>query len=284
MRDDPVSPPRRWCELTAPDVAQIWPDANTDVGILPVGATEQHGPHLPTGTDTILAGALADAVSARTGAVVLPPIPIGCSYGHGTHIPGTLSLTPEHLTSTVLDVIEWAAHSGLRRVLVINTHYGNAASLGVASDHLRFHRPDLRIGIVDWWSVTEDLRSEATMDAIDLHANRAETSLMLAVAPHLVRTDLAATADDMDRTTELVFRYTASELSTNGVTGRPSEATQSLGEDLLERIVTSFVDKLERGRRENPPLRRPTSGRDCDASSGNAAGGTKVLSPGDQLL
>jgi creatinine amidohydrolase len=254
MRSEPVGTPRRWAELTAPGIAEIWPDANTDVGILPVGATEQHGPHLPAGTDTILACALADAVSARTGAVVLPPIPIGCSYGHGTHIPGTLSLTPEHLTSIVLDVIEWGAHSGMHRVLVINTHYGNAASLIMASDHLRLRRPDLRIGIVDWWSVTDDLRSQATMDATDLHANRAETSLMLAVAPHLVDMELAAAADDVDRTAELVFRYTAVELSTNGVTGRPSEATPAIGEDLLERIVVAFVEKIERGRREKPPL------------------------------
>jgi creatinine amidohydrolase len=197
MPSEPVDAPRRWAELTAPGIGELWPDGNTDVGILPVGATEQHGPHLPTGTDTILACALADRVSARTGAVVLPPMPIGCSYGHGTQIPGTLSLTPEHLTSIVLDVIKWGAHSGMRRVLIINTHYGNAASLSMASDHLRLQRPDLRIGIVDWWSATDELRSQATMDASDLHANRAETSLMLAVAPHLVHTDLAATADDM---------------------------------------------------------------------------------------
>jgi creatinine amidohydrolase len=268
MPSEPVDAPRRWAELTAPGIGELWPDGNTDVGILPVGATEQHGPHLPTGTDTILACALADRVSARTGAVVLPPIPIGCSYGHGTQIPGTLSLTPEHLTSIVLDVIKWGAHSGMRRVLIINTHYGNAASLSMASDHLRLQRPDLRIGIVDWWSATDELRSQATMDASDLHANRAETSLMLAVAPHLVHTDLAATADDMDRTAELVFRYTAAELSTNGVTGRPSEATPSIGEDLLERIVGSFVEKLERGRRELPPLHAHADSRDRLGSPG----------------
>jgi creatinine amidohydrolase len=265
---DRLGPPRRWAELTSRDIVQIWPDANTEVGILPVGATEQHGPHLPTGTDTILACALADAVSARTRAVVLPPIPIGCSYGHGTRLPGTLSLTPERLVSTVLDVIEWAAHSGMRRVMVINTHYGNAASLAMASDHLRLQRPDLQIGVVDWWSATDYLAAQATVDATDLHANRAETSLMLAVAPHLVRTELMATADDMDRTTDLVFRYTAAELSTNGVTGRPSEATPSLGEDLLERIVAPFVEKLERGRGESPPLHTHVVGGESPESSG----------------
>ena len=71
--------------------------------------------------------------------------------------------------------------------------------------------------------------AEAVRDGDDVHANRAETSLMLALAPELVHLDRLADADDPDRTADLVFRYTAPALSTNGVTGRPSEATVELG-------------------------------------------------------
>src|SRR5580704_16290977 len=96
---DTRNSPLRWSDLAWPEVGTLFAAHPTEVGLLPVGATEQHGPHLPTGTDTILASAICDAVSVRTGAVVLPPVAIGCSYGHGRQLPGTLSLTPEGLAT-----------------------------------------------------------------------------------------------------------------------------------------------------------------------------------------
>ena len=86
------------------------------------------------------------AVSVRTGAPVLPPLTVGCSFGHGTEIPGTLSLTPELLVSTIRAIAEWAAHSGLRRLIFVNGHFGNAGALLVATDHIRLERKDLRAG------------------------------------------------------------------------------------------------------------------------------------------
>jgi creatinine amidohydrolase len=111
-----------WADLAWPDLQDL--DTTTDgrhhVGLVPVGAIEQHGPHLPTGTDTILATAICDAAAARCGAFVLPAIPVGCSYGHGTVLPGTLSLSPELLAQVVRQYAEWAAVSGLRRLLFLN--------------------------------------------------------------------------------------------------------------------------------------------------------------------
>lgn len=78
--------------------------------------------------------------------------------------------------------------------------------------------------------------------------------MMLAIAPHLVRMDLAADADDPDRTGPLVFRYTAPSLSANGVTGRPSEATVELGRHLFAVAVDALSDMVVRGRLESPPL------------------------------
>ena len=79
---------------------------------------------------------------------------------------------------------------------------------------------------------------------------------MMALAPHLVKLDRLADADDADRTDGLVFRYTAPALSTNGVTGRPSEATVELGRRLVERSVAALADLVVRGRVEEPPLGR----------------------------
>lgn len=242
---------RRWEELSWPEFDALAP---TEVGLVPVGATEQHGPHLPTGTDTIVARAVCAAVSDRCGAPVLPAIDVGCSYGHGTVLPGTLSLTPEQLAALVRQWAEWAAVSGLRRLLFVNAHMGNAAALGTGTDHLRLFRPDLRVGVVDWWSADPTVAAECTLDGEDLHANRAETAVMLAVAPELVHLDRIHAADDPDRTGDLVFRYTAPALSTNGVTGRPSEATPELGRKLLDLTAAAVADRVTRGRAEEPPL------------------------------
>ncbi len=154
MDTNPFIGPVRWEHLTWPELEAHLESRPHEVALLPVGATEQHGPHLPTGTDTIIASELCNAVSARTGAPVLPAVAVGCSYGHGTELPGTLSLPPERLADVVRDAIEWAATSGVRRVLAVNGHFGNQASLSVAGDHVRRHRPDLRFGVLNWWTLT----------------------------------------------------------------------------------------------------------------------------------
>ena len=245
---------RRWSELAWPELAELRSRGDGEVGLIPVGATEQHGPHLPTGTDTIIASALCDAVSERTGAPVLPPIPVACSYGHGTELPGTLSLSPELLAAVSRQYVEWAATSGLTRILFVNSHFGNAASLAIATDHLRLFRPDLQVGVLNWWSVDDEVARETVVEGDDVHAHRVETSLMLAIAPELVHLDRLESSDDPDRTADLVFRYTAPALSSNGVTGRPSEATVELGARLLALTVAAISSRVERGRVEKPPL------------------------------
>jgi creatinine amidohydrolase len=246
--------PLRWEDLTWPELQELLAGRPHEVALLPVGATEQHGPHLPTGTDTIIATGLCNAVSARTSAPVLPSVAVGCSYGHGTDMAGTVSFTPERLADVVRDVVEWVVHSGIRRVLAVNGHFGNQASLSVAGDHLRHRRPDVRFGVLNWWTLTPTVTRETLADGDDVHANRAETSLMMALAPDHVRIDRLATSDDEDRTGGLVFRYTAPLLSKNGVTGRPSEATAVLGGWLLDEVVGAMCDAVDRGRSEEPPL------------------------------
>jgi creatinine amidohydrolase len=250
----PAAGPISWEQLTWPEIEDLVEQRPDDVALLPVGATEQHGPHLPTGTDTIIATGLCNLVSASTGALVLPALSIGCSYGHGTALPGTLSLSPERLGDVIRDAVEWVAASGVRRVLAVNGHFGNQTSLALAGDHIRHSRPELRFGVMNWWTLTPAITAETLADGDDVHANRAETSLMLALAPELVRMDRLSTSDDPDRTGDLVFRYTAPYLSANGVTGNPSQATAELGGSLLEQIVTTMSAAVDRGRVETPPL------------------------------
>lgn len=255
--------PIRWADLTWPalrdHIEKLEHDGHA-VGLIPFGATEQHGPHLPTGTDTLVATALCERASAATGAVVLPPVNIGVSYGHGDHIPGTLSWTPVQAAQMLTQVVDWAARSGVRRFLVVNAHAGNVAATSVALDEIRFARPDLRIGAFHWWQSSEELTRELTSDGGDVHANRAETSAVMALAPHLVVQSELEGADDPDRTGGLVFAYTATELSTNGVTGSPSLASAELGQRLLALAMDGLVDRITAAKHEEAPLRRS-----CDA-------------------
>ena len=245
----------RWADLTWPDLRdRLATDSGHPVGLVPVGATEQHGPHLPSGTDTLVAQAICDAASARTGCLVLPPLPVGVSYGHGTALPGTLCLTPELMAAVLKQYALWAAMSGLKRLLFLNAHLGNAATIGIATDVLRLHHSELRTGAIDWWACDPEVFRQTTADGDDIHANRAETSLVMAVAPELVHVDRLADADDEDRTEGLVFRYTAPSLSRNGVTGRPSEATPEQGHALLALIADAVAARVVRGQTEEPPL------------------------------
>jgi creatinine amidohydrolase len=163
-------------------------------------------------------------------------------------------LSPELLAQVVRQYAEWAAVSGMRRLLFVNAHFGNAAAIGIATDHLRLFRPDLRVGTVNWWDSHPDVTAALTEDGDDIHANKGETSIVLAIAPELVHLDRLADADDEDRTRDLVFRYTAPALSTNGVTGRPSEASKELGEQLLAVAAAAIADRVVRGRTEQPPI------------------------------
>jgi creatinine amidohydrolase len=245
---------RSWERLTSTALGSLLTGDPEHVGLVPVGATEQHGPHLPTGTDTLIARGICEQASRQSGALVLPEIPVGCSFGHGRQLPGTLSLSPAQFAGLVQQMADWAAASGLRRMLFVNAHVGNVAPLMAATDPVRLERPDVRVGVVNWWTMSDGLAREAAADGADWHANRAETSLMLALHPELVDMDAARNAADPDRTGSLVFRYTAPRLSGNGVTGRPGEATRDQGTRLLSAIAELLTDMVARGRTESPPF------------------------------
>jgi creatinine amidohydrolase len=249
----PVAP-LRWAEQSGPELRALFADDPDCVALIPIGATEQHGPHLPTGTDTIIATALADALSGKGSAVVLPPLVLGASQWHGTVLGGTIALTGAEVATLADGYARWAVHTGVRKLLFVNGHVGNAAPLWLACDQLRFSVGQLAVGVLQWWNLNAAIAAEAVADAEDWHANRAETSLMLAVAPELVRLDLAATADEPDRSTELVFRYGAGGLTRNGVTGSPSQASADLGARLWRDIVTAGRSVVAQARLERPPL------------------------------
>jgi len=236
-------------DLTWPDVARLV-EAGQVLCVLPVGAVEQHGRHLPASTDTDIATAVCRAASARTGAPLLPTVWAGSSQAHTTAWPGTLSLSPRLLIDVVVELAAWIRASGFTRLLLVNAHVGNAAPLRVAVDEIRA-RGELRVGLVSWYELTPEIAAEVTADADDWHAHAAETYLMLHLRPELVDRD--EIRDDEDRTGDLVLSYTVAETSREGLTGAPSRASADQGAALFEAVVTALAERIERARTEEPP-------------------------------
>jgi creatinine amidohydrolase len=241
--------PRLLEELSWPEVAALV-DSGETLCLLPVGATEQHGRHLPVATDTQIATAVCRAASARTGVPVLPALAIASSQAHTSKWPGTIALPPRLLIEVVVAAARWIRASGFRRLLLVNGHVGNAAPLRVAVDEIR-HEGELRVGLVSWYDLTEEIAAAVTEDADDWHAHRAETALMLHLRPELVR--LEDVRDDPDRTGGLVFSYTVAETSVDGLTGAPSLATAEEGGRLFDAVVTALADRVDAARVEEPP-------------------------------
>jgi creatinine amidohydrolase len=189
--------------------------------VVPLGATEQHGPHLPLGTDTIIASALC---AGLPDAVIAPTLPYGSSGEHAG-FPGTLSIGQAALSHVL---VELTRSSGFERVLFVSAHGGNAEPLAAAVRELRSE------GRAVWaWSP----RWEG-----DAHAGRIETSLMLALAPELVGP--ARDAGNVAPLAELMPRLRAEgvrAVSANGVLGDPSGASASEGRSLLDAAIADLA-------------------------------------------
>jgi creatinine amidohydrolase len=244
--------PLRWARLSRAGVEALQ-DGGMDLAILPCGAIEQHGPHLPIETDVAIAEAVSLWASALTGVPVLPTVAYANSLGHTDRWPGTLSLSPVTLIQTVREIGAWFVRGGGRRLLILNAHFGNDAPLRCAIDHLRTeYEGRLLVGLCNTWTLSARAKEAYLLDGTDIHANRAETSLMLAIDPGGVAG--AEGADDPDRTDGLVFTHPVSRTSRNGVTGRPSEATALEGETQLRALGEDFAAIVGKARVEIPPI------------------------------
>lgn len=247
----PHRSPLRLAGMAWPDIAGL-PPADT-VALLPVGAIEQHGPHLPIDTDLQIAEAVCAFASALTGAAVLPAIPYGISSGHTEKWPGTFSLGHTTFIDGICSLAAWLAATGWRRLLIINGHCGNDAALRVAVDRIRTVSL-LLAATRNTWELSPEIARAFTEDAADWHANCAETSIMLVLAPQSVHIDRLGESDDPDRTAGCVFPHRVAHTSLNGVTGRPSAASAAQGIHLLQCMGESLAALIRRAAAESPPL------------------------------
>jgi mycofactocin system creatininase family protein len=233
--------------------ATRWPEVERGprrLLVVPLGSLEQHGPHLPMDTDTRIAVAVAahaiasHAGAERDGVGLAPPITIGASGEHAA-FPGTLSIGTQALT---LLLVELGRHASLHwpAMLLVNGHGGNAPAVHAAVRQLRAEGRDCHA----WHAgLPKDQLAAAGLDACvaDPHAGRFETSLLLALAPALVRLDLAAAGDTRPLATIMpVLRSSGVRAaSPNGVLGDPSGASADEGRALLGLLVASLLEAIE---------------------------------------
>ena len=244
---------KSWHQMTWEEVGQLTADG-MDAAMLPVGATEQHGPHMGCGMDAEIAFHLCRAVSEETNVVMLPTLPFGCSMGHSKRWPGTLALQPKTLIDVVKDIGDWVYDSGFRRLFIINSHATNFAPLRCALEMLRAEHDGFMVVVINSFEISERVREWHFKDGEDWHANDAETSLMLALKPDMVNKEIMLDADDPDRTVNKIFSHPVNRTSVNGVTGKPSLATEDKGQELFNWMVKDLSGVVMQGLNEKPPL------------------------------
>jgi creatinine amidohydrolase len=246
---------RFWSELTSADLSQV--NADT-IAVVPVAATEQHGPHLPLGTDSFIAEGMIAEVRKRAppdlDAVLLPIQAIGKSNEH-LKWPGTLTFTAQTVLNAWTQIGEAVNRAGIRRTVFINSHGGNSELLGIIARELR-----VRFGMLavhtHWmrFGYPAGLFSEQEI-AHGLHGGDIETSLMLYFRPDLVRADSIANFEpaSISMADELAllrpspphaFGWMAQDLNAAGAIGDATKATAAKGAETAAHQAAGFISLL----------------------------------------
>jgi creatinine amidohydrolase len=172
-----------------------WPEAKeaferTSVVVIPIGSTEQHGPHMPVGTDFLVAQELARRVGERANVIVTPTIPIGYAKYHTT-FPGTLSVSEDTLTHALMEICDDLLKYGMTHLLFVNGHGGNMRSIVRCGAMLR--QRCVPMAVACWWEMTQVVNPEWL--AIG-HGDYIETSAVLAIDDTLPNMDIARIPDN----------------------------------------------------------------------------------------
>jgi creatinine amidohydrolase len=245
-----------WAELKSDEFRGLDPEAT--IAILPVAATEQHGPHLPVMTDTAIARGMLALLRERLPddlkVLVLPIQTIGKSNEHLLS-PGTLSLSAETLQRVLVETGEGVYRAGLRKLILANSHGGNASVLTTVARELRV-RLSMLVVATHWRSFG---LPNAMYDAVEgrhgIHAGDIETSLMLSFRRDLVSMNRAknfvSSAIAMERefthlgpTGSHAFGWIAQDLNADGALGDASKATAEKGKRTAEHQIEGFIALL----------------------------------------
>jgi creatinine amidohydrolase len=235
-------------EMTRPEIERAIA-AGVDTVIATFGSTEQHGLHLPLGTDTIWGEALGERVARTLGnALLAPGMPIGCSEHH-MDFAGSLTLSRETFSQVVTDLCRSLAHHGFVHIVLIPTHGGNFAPLAKTVAAIRPELPEVNlIAFTDLMGFMDEIFKAGEARAVKpeqagAHSGEFETSVMLTVRPDLVVMEAAQAGyvGDQLRIAAKVFEEGFRAATENGVLGDPGDASAANGEAYMTAMTELLV-------------------------------------------
>lgn len=203
------------------------------VALLPTGSTEQHGPHCPMATDTIIAEAIAMRAAEETETFLLPTINIGVSREHA-NFPGSLYLNPEVFRAQLRDIILSTNNSGINKFVVVNGHGGNVSSIQEVCKEL-YHDHDVKAIEWTWFNAL----SPREMG----HAGKLETSLIMYLREELINKPIQKGVKSWGKKLHGTrIAYDTKEFTENGVVGDPTKASKEKGGELFKKSVDKLAD------------------------------------------
>ena len=223
----------RWNQMNRTELTAVLPEA---LVVLPIGATEQHGPHLATGTDALVAATVCERAASMSPATIVlaPPLPFGAS-DHHMEFGATLSLTAETMLAVLLDLIRSVAVAGGKRLVIVNGHGGNVGLCHAAADAAAV-RHDIAIAHLEYWRMGGFQPG---------HAGQFETSVVMAIDPSLVAPDLPPDHQPILTGVADVDQHRADILrNLHGYTDRPSRADAAQGQQWLDQIVSTLATRF----------------------------------------
>lgn len=256
MKSSFIPPTRFFPYLRWTDI-QAMPDKANVVLILPVGAIEQHGPHLPLVVDAAIGeavlGKALEKLEPDIPAYALPSLYYGKSNEHW-HFPGTITLSAQTLLATITEIAESLYRAGFRKLVLMNSHGGQPQVMEIAARDLHVKYDDFLVFPLFTWRVPQITKELLTPKELQLgiHAGDAETSLMLSILPDQVKMEAAVMEypdlpNDNLVTMEgrLQFGWVTRDLSQSGVVGDATVATKEKGDRILESLSDSWVKMIK---------------------------------------
>lgn len=234
-------------EMTAPELRAT--NHEQTLVMLPIAACEQHGPHLPTGTDTIICGAVVEGVEQRVGdsLLLLPTLWLGASHHH---LPwgATLSAGMAAYTALLCEIVEPLVQDGYRRLLLLNGHGGNIDAMRVALQTLQPKYPHALLAAASYWSIAEQQIADLMQGPLKEvgHACEAETSLVMHLRGELVRESEISDASDYlpDEVDGVYLCRDMAQRTRTGAAGCSHLGTPEKGAALYEAIVAQVTDAV----------------------------------------
>ncbi len=251
-------PPDRFFPYLTWTQVRDMPDKANVVIVQPIGAIEQHGPHLPLVVDAAIATAILGKalkkLPAEVPAYALPPLCYGKSNEHW-HFPGTITLTAQTLIATLTEVAESLYRAGFRKLVLMNAHGGQPQVMEIVARDLHQTYEDFFVFPLFTWRAPHCAGEFLTPKEKEfgIHAGDAETSMMLSILPDQVRMEEAVAEyphglpEDslLSMEGKLPFAWTTRDLSRSGVLGDPTTATKEKGDRLWESVSNGWVKVLE---------------------------------------